>query len=104
MSEIDDLEEAKLVISMKEDEIKSLTNKMKMVEKKSNIKIAESNYQIQQEKNKIVDMEKKMDKLRETNAVEASKHAAKEEEQQKEIGRLKEQLVESHKNKNKRQI
>ena len=98
MSEIDDLEEAKLIISMKEDEIKSLANKMKMVEKKSNIKIAESNYQIQQEKNKIVDMEKKMDKLKEINTAEASKHAAKEEEQQKEIGKLKEQLAYSHKN------
>ena len=33
---------------MKNDEIKSINNKMKMLEKKSNIKIAESTYQIQQ--------------------------------------------------------
>ena len=44
------------MISMKNDEVKSLTNKIKMIEKKSNIKIAESNYQVQQEKNKIVDL------------------------------------------------
>ena len=54
--EISDIEEGKLMISMKNDEIKNLANKMKMIEKKSNIKIAESNYQVQQEKNKVLDL------------------------------------------------
>lgn len=35
-----------------------------MLQKKSNIKIAESTYQIQQEKNKFSDLEKKMEKLK----------------------------------------
>ena len=65
--EINDVEEAKLMLSMKDDEIKSLNNKMKMIEKKSNIKIAESNYQIQQGKNKISDMEKKLEKVKESH-------------------------------------
>lgn len=63
-TEVADIEQAKLIISMKNDEIKSITNKMKMLEKKSNIKIAESAYQIQQQKNKFSDLEKKMQKLK----------------------------------------
>ena len=41
---------------MKNDEIKSINNKMKMMQKKSNIKIAQNSYQIQQQKNKYTDL------------------------------------------------
>jgi hypothetical protein len=63
---------------MKNDEIKSISNKMKMTEKKSNIKIAESNYQIQQEKNKVLDLEKKMNKLKENCQLSINEHLKKE--------------------------
>lgn len=49
---------------MKNDDITSLTNKMKMLEKKNTIKIAETNYQIQQEKNKYADLQKKLEKAK----------------------------------------
>ena len=58
---------------MKNDEIKNINNKMKMIQKKSNIKMAESNYQIQQEKNKYADLEKKIEKIKETHQGELKK-------------------------------
>ena len=57
------MEEAKLMISLKNDEINSLQSKMKMIEKKSNIKVSEVNYQLQQEKAKHADTQKKAQKL-----------------------------------------
>ena len=75
MSEIEvtDVEEAKIMLSMKNDQIKSLNNKMKMIEKKANIKLAESNYQIQQLKNKIQDADKKKQKEKEIQRMELTK-------------------------------
>ena len=61
------------MISMKNDEIKSLTNKMKMVEKKSSIKLAENNYQIQQHKNKLTDLDKNLKQAKETHRLELTK-------------------------------
>lgn len=52
---------------MKNDDINSLNNKMKMLEKKSNIKIAESSYQIQQEKNKYMDLQRKMERMKDVH-------------------------------------
>lgn len=59
---------------MKNDEIKSINNKMKMMEKKSNIKIAENSYQIQQQKNKYADLEKKIEKIKQGQQGELKKY------------------------------
>lgn len=49
---------------MKNDEIRSINIKMKTLEKKSEIQVKENNYRIQQERNKYMDLEKKMEKLK----------------------------------------
>lgn len=86
------------MISMKNDEIKSLNNKMKMVEKKSNIKLAESTYQIQQLTNKLQDSKKNIDRLKETHAAELERCAEAEDKLKQEISKLKDTINDMLKN------
>lgn len=64
MDEIRDLEEAKLMIDMRNDEISSLQNSMKMVEIKANKNIAEANYKLTSEKNRADTLKKETDRLK----------------------------------------
>lgn len=64
MEEVHDLDEAKLVIDMKNDEINSLQNSLKMVEIKANKNIAEANYKVTTEKNRCDQIRKEADRTK----------------------------------------
>jgi hypothetical protein len=55
---VHDLDEAKLIIDMKNDEINSLQNSLKMVEIKANKNLAEANYRVTTEKNRCDQLKK----------------------------------------------
>lgn len=65
LDDVQDLGEAKMLIDMKNDEISSLKNSMKMIEIKTNKSIAEANYKINTEKNKWEAVKKELDRHKE---------------------------------------
>ena len=58
-----DIDEAKIIISLKNDEINNIKASITTLNKKNNIKMAELQYKVDQEKSKSSEAEKKSAKL-----------------------------------------
>jgi hypothetical protein len=58
--EIEDLDEALSIISIKNDEINSLKSNIKTTEKRNGTKLADLQFKIEQEKAKSVEVERKI--------------------------------------------
>lgn len=61
-----DIEEARILLSLKDDEIHNMTTSMKMLERKISIRMKEMQYFLDQEKEKVVKAEKRYEKLAES--------------------------------------